>query len=298
MHCHCSCWLQLFSPHLSFSPLLFGHLFSPVFQPFPPFSSLFCPSKPRTLSHPFCYSSPPLPLSHTQDKIQIIASDPLTAECFTLSIEEDVSSMPMGEQVASILLPFKQYTDRVLNSVHSSRHHLCVGGEDNLLSVYLFGLLKTSPVKEVLFLKLSSSFWFTIYFVLQRCSNCYRYQISYLPLHALPESLLLNRSILSSPSTSILLCDRTDYRARTLYNPWDTPVEERAISGKYTRQSPYLNFCQIPFKILSSQLHYLSDLITNNSCVWKSDLLFCHRNARQTPVTERTEPRSGTHIRW
>ena len=44
--------------------------------------------------------------------------------------------MPMGEQVADILLPFKQYTDRVLKSVHASRHHLCVGGRHKLFFVY------------------------------------------------------------------------------------------------------------------------------------------------------------------
>jgi hypothetical protein len=135
---------HLTSPHLT-SPLLYSSVISSHFFLYLSLLSLLF-SSPLHLIHiliPHFYSFPSpspslsLSLTHTQDKVQIIASDPLTAECYTLSIEEDVSSMPMGEQVASILLPYKQYTDRMLNSVHTSRHHLCVGGKDDLICTNL-----------------------------------------------------------------------------------------------------------------------------------------------------------------
>ena len=88
---------------------------------------------PSPLPSPLYHISLPLSSPYTQDKIHILASDPLTSECYTLSIQENVSSMPMGEQVANILLHFKQYTDRVLKSVHTSRHHICVGGKSIIL---------------------------------------------------------------------------------------------------------------------------------------------------------------------
>jgi hypothetical protein len=63
--------------------------------------------------------------SDAKDTIMIIALDPLTANLYTLKVIEDVSHLPIGEEVSQLYDPYRAYEEIILKSLEPSRRYLC-----------------------------------------------------------------------------------------------------------------------------------------------------------------------------